>query len=95
MPGRRHDDVENEIRAAFSDQRMNVAGDDRVFEREFGGAPFGAFGVEVGQADDAQVGDFRRGLKPGPAHSATADERGLQLHRRFSPDACPHCGGQP
>ena len=85
MPSRRHNNVEEEVRAALGDERVNVAGDDGIFQREFGGAPFGAFGVEVGQADNAQIGDPRGGLQPGPAHCATTDERGFQLHRRLSP----------
>ena len=85
MPGRRHDNVEEEVRATFGDERMNVAGDEGIFQREFGGARFGAFDVEVGQADNAQIRDPRGGLQPRPAHCATTDERGFQLHQRFSP----------
>ena len=85
MPSRRRNNVEEEIRAALGDERVNVAGDDGIFQREFGGAPFGAFGVQVGQADNAQIGDPRGGLQPGPAHCATTDERRFQLHRRLSP----------
>ena len=94
MTGRRHDDVEDEIGAAPGDQRMDVTGDEGVFQREFFGAPFGAFGVQVGEADDAQVGNFCGRLQPSPAHCATADEGGPQLHRRFAP-APARFGGQP
>ena len=89
ITGRRHDDVEDEIGAAPGDQRMNVARDEGVFQREFFGAPFGAFNIQVGEADDAQIGDLCGRLQPDPAHCATADEGGLQLHRRFLSRACP------
>ena len=48
MPSRRHNNVEEEIRAALGDKLVNVGGHDAIFQQEFGGAPFGAFGVEVG-----------------------------------------------
>ena len=42
-----------ELRATTSLARLWRDG---IFQREFGGAPLGAFGVQVGQADNAQMG---------------------------------------
>jgi len=81
---RRRDDVKQKIRMAARQQLVNVFGDDDVLQRKFGGAPFGPFDVEVGQANNAQAGNLRGGLQPGSTHCAATDEGRFQLHRRSS-----------
>ena len=53
VPSRGHDNVEEKVRTAVGDERMGIAGDHRVFERELLGAGLGALGVDVGKAHDA------------------------------------------
>ena len=84
MARRRHNDVEQQVGTALIDQRVNVARDCRVLQAEFVGPGLGARRVEIGKADDAQIGNFRRRLKPGPTYRAAADKGGLKLHRRSS-----------
>lgn len=82
---RRDDDVEQKIGMTARQKLANVFGDDDVVQRKFGGAPFGPFDVEIGQADDSQIGYFRSGAKPSSAHRAAADEGGFQLQLRLPP----------
>ena len=89
----RHDDVEQEIGAGFGEKRMDVARDERVGEEELGGAGLRALRVNVGKADDLQLGDVPSRLEPGFAHCATANEGGFQLHGYKAPRLTFHSLG--
>ena len=84
MPRRWHDDVEQKVGMGLGDQALDVTGDSRVLEAEFRRPVLGASQIEISEADDAEIGDFRRRLKPGPTHCAAADEGRSELHRRPS-----------
>ena len=84
MARRRHDHVEQQVGTGLVDKRMNVVGDDDVVQTEFRGPVFRARRIEIRQANDAQIGNFRRRLEPGSTHRAAADESGFELHRRPS-----------
>ena len=84
MTRRGHDDVEQEVGTGSVDEILDVAGDDGALEPELGHAALRARRVEIRDADDAQIGDFRRRLEPGPAHRAAPYEGRSELHRRSS-----------
>ena len=63
MARRRHNDVEQQVGMGLIDQRVNVARDCRVLQAEFLGPGLGARRIEIGKADDAQIGNFRRRLQ--------------------------------